>query len=61
MIKIIDEGKGFDRTEVPDPTSPENLLEPKGRGLLMMKACFDSVTYNKKGNEVTLTKERKTE
>jgi len=60
-VKIIDEGVGFDQEKIPDPTLPENLLEPKGRGLLMMKEYFDLVTYNEKGNEVTLTKERKIE
>ncbi|MFA5778259.1 MAG: ATP-binding protein [Candidatus Paceibacterota bacterium] len=60
-VKIIDEGAGFNQEEVPDPTLPENLLKPKGRGLFMMRAYFGSVTYNEKGNEVTLVKERKTE
>ena len=59
FVKIRDEGDGFKPGEVPNPLAPENLLKPKGRGLHLLKQFFDSVTYNEKGNEVTLIKERK--
>lgn len=57
-VVIRDEGPGFDPADVPDPTDPENLAKPHGRGLLLMRAFMDEVTYNDAGNEVTLVKQR---
>ena len=56
QIRIDDEGKGFNPDKLPDPTRPENLLKPHGRGVLMMKMFLDDVCWNKTGNQVTLTK-----
>jgi CheY-like chemotaxis protein len=53
---IRDEGPGFDPTQLPDPTDPENLLRPYGRGVLLMRAFMHDVAYNARGNEVTLTR-----
>jgi CheY-like chemotaxis protein len=53
---IRDEGPGFDVSKVPDPTDPENLLKPSGRGLLMIRAFMDEVTHNDRGNEITLVR-----
>lgn len=55
-ITIRDEGEGFDTSTFPGTHNPEDLLKLHGRGILITKAYFDSVTYNKKGNEVTLYK-----
>jgi anti-sigma regulatory factor (Ser/Thr protein kinase) len=55
---IEDEGTGFDPAGVPDPREPENLGLPCGRGLLLMRACMTSVSYNATGNRVTLYKRR---
>ncbi len=57
-ITVRDEGGGFDRSQVPDPTDDANLELPSGRGLLLMRCYMDSVTFNKAGNEVTMTKSR---
>ena len=46
IIKIKDEGKGFDPTKLPDPTEPENLLKDSGRGVYLMKVYMDEVKYN---------------
>lgn len=56
---IIDEGPGFDLSQLPDPTDPANLDRPCGRGLLLMQTFMDQVDYNSRGNQVTLTKRRK--
>lgn len=58
-VTICDEGEGFDPKEKKDPTNPENLMKTKGRGRTFMEFGFDKVTYNTKGNEVTMVKERK--
>ena len=53
---VRDDGNGFDPSSVPDPTSPEGLEAVSGRGLLLMQSLMDEVTFNEKGNEVTLIK-----
>jgi anti-sigma regulatory factor (Ser/Thr protein kinase) len=55
---ITDEGPGFDVANLPDPTDPENLERPSGRGLLLMRAYMDEVRYNTTGNQVTMIKLR---
>jgi CheY-like chemotaxis protein/anti-sigma regulatory factor (Ser/Thr protein kinase) len=54
-FSIRDEGPGFDVSSIPDPTDPENLLKPSGRGLLLMASFMDRVDFNESGNEVTMT------
>ena len=53
---IRDEGAGFDRSSLPDPTRPENMLKAQGRGLFLMHAFMDEVEHNEAGNELTLVK-----
>lgn len=53
---VRDEGPGFDPHALPDPTAPENLEKPCGRGLLLMRTFMDSVEFNAQGNEVTMIK-----
>lgn len=55
---IRDEGLGFDPTKLPDPTDPENLARPFGRGVMLMRAFMDEVDYNEVGNQVTLRRKR---
>ena len=51
---VKDQGSGFDPASVPDPTTPENLTKASGRGLFLMRELLDEVSYNDRGNEVTL-------
>jgi serine/threonine-protein kinase RsbW len=57
-VQIEDQGPGFSPTDVPDPTSEENLEKPGGRGIMLMKAFMTKVRYNACGNQVTLEKDR---
>ncbi len=57
-IQITDEGNGFDPAGLPDPTDPERLETPGGRGVLLMKAFMSRVQHNASGNRVLLEKER---
>jgi serine/threonine-protein kinase RsbW len=57
-IKIMDEGKGFDPQDVPDPMAPENLERPCGRGLLLMRHYMTEVTYHPPGNRLSMSKVR---
>jgi len=54
QIIVRDEGDGFDPGDLPDPTDPENLLKPHGRGVMIMKMFLNEVIWNDRGNEVTL-------
>jgi serine/threonine-protein kinase RsbW len=57
MIKFIvkDEGTGFDYSNLPDPTAPENLEKPGGRGIFLMKNLSDEVEFKDKGRTVELS------
>jgi anti-sigma regulatory factor (Ser/Thr protein kinase) len=57
-IIVRDDGPGFDPRTLPDPTDPENLLKPSGRGVMLIRTFMDAVAFNDKGNEVTMTKRR---
>jgi CheY-like chemotaxis protein len=51
---IRDEGPGFNPELLPDPFSSESLERPSGRGLTLIRAFADEVTFNDHGNEITL-------
>jgi serine/threonine-protein kinase RsbW len=55
-IHIRDEGPGFDPECVPDPTAPENLERPCGRGLLLMRHYMTEVNYADAGRAVRMCK-----
>lgn len=57
-ISVHDEGDGFDRNSVPDPTLNENLDKPHGRGIMLMHAYMSKVEFSDKGNCVTIIKDR---
>ncbi len=56
LIKYVvtDDGNGFDWRKVPAPDS-DDMLALSGRGILLMNFYYDSVEWNDKGNQVTLT------
>ncbi|MCS6917679.1 MAG: ATP-binding protein [Chitinophagales bacterium] len=54
MFSVTDEGDGFDPTRVADPTAPENLMKPTGRGIFLMRKLADEVTFSEGGRKVTL-------
>jgi serine/threonine-protein kinase RsbW len=51
---IQDEGAGFNPDTLPDPTAPENILTPGGRGVFLMRQLSDAVTFSDDGRLVTL-------
>ena len=57
-VQITDEGVGFDPSDVPDPTAPENLERPCGRGLLLMRHYMSEVYYADRGRSVRMSKLR---
>ena len=55
---VRDEGPGFDPSTLPDPTDPENLVKPSGRGVMLIGMFMDEVRFNPRGNEITMVKRR---
>jgi serine/threonine-protein kinase RsbW len=55
-VRVIDEGPGFDPSDVPDPTAVENLERPCGRGLMLMRHYMTEVAYTSTGNCVVMSK-----
>lgn len=59
LIRVADQGEGFDPEAVPDPLSPENLMKGSGRGILFMRNYMDDVTLRRVedgGMEVRMVK-----
>ena len=59
VIRIADEGEGFELDELPDPLAEENLLRHSGRGIFIIRAFTDDFQVrrmNPSGTEVTLMK-----
>ena len=60
-IRVQDQGRGFDPSDVPDPLAPQNLCRPCGRGILFMRLLMDDVSLRAAadgGMEVILRKRR---
>lgn len=54
-FRVEDNGEGFDHENVPDPTAPENLEKPYGRGIFLMRSLADDVEFYDEGRVVELT------
>jgi serine/threonine-protein kinase RsbW len=54
-FRVMDEGIGFDYNNLPDPTAPENLEKPGGRGIFLMKHLSDEVEFKEGGRIVELS------
>jgi CheY-like chemotaxis protein len=55
---IRDQGPGFDPNSLPPAGQPGSLDPEAGRGLVLMRAFMDEVSYSQHGNEVTMIKRR---
>ncbi len=58
-IVIEDEGPGFERSRVPDPTAEENLCRLHGRGILLMESYMNAVEWSRGGRRVKMVKRNK--
>ncbi len=54
-FRVEDQGPGFDYLHLPDPTTPENLEKPGGRGIFLMKHLADEVVFHDHGRVVELS------
>lgn len=46
---VEDQGPGFDYENLPDPTLPENISKPGGRGIFLMRNLSDEVSFKNEG------------
>jgi len=53
-VYVTDEGVGFDPSSVPEPIRPEQLDEPGGRGLFLIRKLVDAVHFNPQGNSICM-------
>jgi serine/threonine-protein kinase RsbW len=53
-FSVKDEGPGFNYESLPDPTNPENIEKPNGRGVFLMRKLADNVTFEDNGSKVIL-------
>jgi len=53
-FEVSDQGDGFNFAGLPDPTNPENLEKPNGRGVFLMRHLADKVEFSNQGRTVLL-------
>jgi serine/threonine-protein kinase RsbW len=59
VIRVEDEGEGFDPEEVADPLAPENILKSSGRGIFLIRSFMDDVQLRRgdvRGMQVRMVK-----
>jgi serine/threonine-protein kinase RsbW len=59
VVRVLDQGEGFDPEVIADPLAPENLLKASGRGIFFMRSFMDDVTLKRAsegGMEVRMVK-----
>jgi serine/threonine-protein kinase RsbW len=54
LFSIQDEGPGFDYDHLPDPTDPQNIEKPHGRGVFLMRNLADEIEFVDGGSTVTM-------
>ena len=60
-VEVRDEGPGFVRRKVPNPTLEENLDKCSGRGLLLIEAYMSDVDWSEDGRTIRMTKRNTSE
>lgn len=53
-VMVIDEGRGFEPDNVPDPTTEEALEKEGGRGVFLMKLLADKIAFHNEGRAVEM-------
>lgn len=58
-LSVADEGQGFDPSTVPDPTQPEHIDAPSGRGLCLIRGFMDEVHFADGGRRIVMSRRRR--
>ncbi len=59
VIRVEDEGEGFDPEQLADPLAPENILKSSGRGIFLIRSFMDDVEVKRRetrGMQVRMVK-----
>jgi serine/threonine-protein kinase RsbW len=59
VVRVRDQGAGFDPAAIGDPLAPENILNASGRGIFLIRQFMDDVSIHRApegGMEVRLSK-----
>jgi serine/threonine-protein kinase RsbW len=59
VVRVIDQGEGFDPDAIANPLDPENILKSSGRGIFFMRSFMDDVSISRRaegGMAVRMTK-----
>lgn len=56
IIKVHDQGKGFDHKQIPDPTSSDALIKNSGRGIFLIRKLMDQVSFFDCGRGIEMVK-----
>ena len=59
IVRIHDEGSGFNLEDVPDPLAEENIMKTSGRGIFLMRAYMDELKVHRSsggGSELVMAK-----
>lgn len=57
QLKFIvqDEGDGFEFNLLPDPTAPENIEKPGGRGIFLIRNLSDELRFEDNGKTIVIS------
>ncbi len=64
VVRVVDQGPGFEVQEVADPLAPENMLKSSGRGIFFMRSFMDDLVLQRApegGMEVRMVKKLPTQ
>lgn len=53
-FSVRDKGDGFDFSNLPDPTAPENIEKENGRGIFLIKNLADDLEFDEGGRVVNI-------
>src|SRR5215213_5844322 len=59
VVRVLDEGEGFEPESIGNPLDPENMLKSSGRGIFFMRNFMDDVSIARRpegGMDVRMTK-----
>lgn len=51
---VQDEGLGYNPETLPDPTDPDNIESPNGRGVFLMRKLSDEINFHDNGTRIEL-------